>query len=334
VCTQKCRSIGRVSGGVAWGGVAWRGVAWRGVAWRGVAWRGVAWRGVAWRGVAWRGVMSHVVSDLSGSVISVSAFAAVTGAGVVTDEVAGTEMSSAGAVSFIEGAIGAGFTSLLISFVFSDGVVPAGDATDTVTGASRFGKSDDAVFDTGGVIGADSSSLSVSFAASGSTVSAVAVAAAGVSILVGSATDAVVSKSVRTEMFLDGADLGPDGVVGAGFFYSGVDDNTGASPFSIDSAGSATLDAASVCIGTTAGTIADALVVVGMSSDGAVSFSNDAGGADNAGSAGFPSLDLVSLVFPDTKIAAAAEAVTGAAAGTLVMFKMFSDGVFLSETSK
>jgi hypothetical protein len=81
-------------------------------------------------------------------------------------------------------------------------------------------------------------------------------AAAGVGILAGSATDAVVSKSVRTKMFLDGADLGTDGVVVAGFFSLGVDGNGGAFPFSIDSAGSATLDA-SVCIGTTVGTTAD-----------------------------------------------------------------------------
>jgi hypothetical protein len=37
---------------------------------------------------------------------------------------------------------------------------------------------------------------------------------AGICILAGSATNAMVSKSVRNEMFLDGAYLGTDGVVG------------------------------------------------------------------------------------------------------------------------
>jgi hypothetical protein len=94
--------------------------------------------------------------------------------------------------------------------------VSAGNVTDMVTGASRFGMSDDAVFDTGGVISTDFSSLSVSFAASSLTVSVAAAAAAGIGVLAGSATDAVVSKLVRTEMFLDGANSSTGGVGGAG----------------------------------------------------------------------------------------------------------------------
>jgi hypothetical protein len=60
----------------------------------------------------------------------------------------------------------------------SSHLVTAGDATDTVTGASGFGMSDDAVFDTGGVISTDFSSLSVLFAAVGFTVAAAAGAVA------------------------------------------------------------------------------------------------------------------------------------------------------------
>jgi hypothetical protein len=66
--------------------------------------------------------------------------------------------------------------------------------TDAVTGASGFGMSDGAFSYTGGVVGAGFSSLSVSFTALGSTVAA----AASIGILASSATDAVVSKSVRT----------------------------------------------------------------------------------------------------------------------------------------
>jgi hypothetical protein len=74
--------------------------------------------------------------------------------------------------------------------------------------------SDDAVFDTGGILGANFSSLSILFTALGSRVAA----AAGVSVLAGSATNAVAGKLVKTEMFLDGANFGTGGVGGASYF--------------------------------------------------------------------------------------------------------------------
>jgi hypothetical protein len=139
-------------------------------------------------------------------------------AGEVANAVVGM---SVGAKMFLDDGVldtgdvgGANFSSHLVTFVLSGGVVPAGDATDMVTGASRFGMSDDAVFDTSGVISADFFSLSVLFAASGLVV--LAAAAAGVGVLAGSATDAVVSKLVKTEMFLDSADSDTGGVGDAG----------------------------------------------------------------------------------------------------------------------
>jgi hypothetical protein len=60
--------------------------------------------------------VASVASKIMEAMNSVS----VADAGVVTDEVAGTEMSSGGAVSFIEGAIGTGFTSLSVLFISSD----------------------------------------------------------------------------------------------------------------------------------------------------------------------------------------------------------------------
>jgi hypothetical protein len=116
----------------------------------------------------------------------------------------------------------AGFASPSISLIFlgstaaavADVDVIAGAATDAVTGASiEFEKSDDAVLNTDDVFGAIFVSLSVSFTALGSTVAAAA--AAGVGILAGSATDAVASESVRTEMFLDDAVSDTGGVKGA-----------------------------------------------------------------------------------------------------------------------
>jgi hypothetical protein len=253
---------------------------------------------------------------------AVSAVAtSLTGADVDAGVSVGAEISSGGAVLVTGGVLGANFFSsgvdgnsgaspfsidsfggATLDAAFVCVGTAAGTTADEVAGASRFGMSDDAVFDTGSIISANFSSLSVLFAASGLTVSAAA--AVGVGVLAGSATDAVVSKSVRTEMFLDGADSGTDGVVSAGFTVAAA--------------------------GAVASAVADATVgmLVGpeMFLDDAVS---DTGDVSGAGSFAI----LVSFVFPDAKIAAAARAVTDAAAGTLVRFEI-SDGVFLLEASK
>jgi hypothetical protein len=70
--------------------------------------------------------------------------------------------------------------------------------------------SDDAVSYTGGVVGAGFFSLSISFTALSLTV--VAVAVAGVGVLAGSATGAVASKLVRTEIIWGKTDSGTGGV--------------------------------------------------------------------------------------------------------------------------
>jgi hypothetical protein len=92
-------------------------------------------------------------------------------------------------------------------------------------------------------------------------------------------------------------------------FSSEVDGDGGASPFPTDSAGGATLYAASVGVGTAAGATADAVagasVVAEVSSDGADSGTGGVGGADSS------SL-LVSFVFLGMKIAAAAGAAADA----------------------
>jgi hypothetical protein len=86
--------------------------------------------------------------------------------------------------------------------------VPAGEATYAVTGASGFRMSDDAVFNTGGILSVVFTSLSVLFPVSGSTVAD----AAGVDILAGASSDAVADELVGTEMFSDGADSGTGGI--------------------------------------------------------------------------------------------------------------------------
>jgi hypothetical protein len=65
------------------------------------------------------------------TMVSVSVSAAVADVGVVADMVAGTEMSSGGAVSSIEG----GFTSLSVSFISSDWTAGIAAAADAVAGA-------------------------------------------------------------------------------------------------------------------------------------------------------------------------------------------------------
>jgi hypothetical protein len=125
------------------------------------------------------GAIPFSIDRAEGATLDAASVCVGTAAGTTADEVAGALVrfgKSDGAISYTGGVVGADSSSHLVSFVFSGGVVPAGDATDTVTGASRFGMSDDTVFDTGGVINADFSSLSISFAASGSTVSAAAAA--------------------------------------------------------------------------------------------------------------------------------------------------------------
>jgi hypothetical protein len=106
--------------------------------------------------------------------------AAVAGGGVVTDEVAGTEMFSGGVVSFIEGAIGAGFTSLSVSFISSDWTAGTAVSADAVAGAvadAMVGmligvemSLDDAVSDTGDVGSANSFTHLVMFVFSGGIV--------------------------------------------------------------------------------------------------------------------------------------------------------------------
>jgi hypothetical protein len=117
-------------------------------------------------------MVASVASKMMEAMISVLAFAAVTGAGVVTDEVAGTEMFSGGAVSFIEGAIGADFTSLSVSFISLDwtagiaaaAVAVAGAVADAAVGMLVGPEMflNDAVLDTGDVRGANSLSHLVS----------------------------------------------------------------------------------------------------------------------------------------------------------------------------
>jgi hypothetical protein len=128
-------------------------------------------------------IIMVVLIDAAVSAVATS----LTGAGV--DAAAGvlvrTEMSSGGAVSFTEGA---SFATPSISLVF--------------------GMADGAVLDTGGVIDACFTLLSVLFSASGLMVATAA----------GAAADAAAGELVGTEMFSDGADLGTGGVGGAGSF--------------------------------------------------------------------------------------------------------------------
>jgi hypothetical protein len=118
----------------------------------------------------------------------------------------------------------AGFASPSISLIFLGSTaaavaevnVIAGAATDAVTGSSvGFEKSENIILNTDGVFGAVFASLSVLFTALSLTVAAVA--AAGVGLLAGSATDAVASELVRTEMFLDDAILDTGGVGGTNY---------------------------------------------------------------------------------------------------------------------
>jgi hypothetical protein len=85
--------------------------------------------------------------------------------------------------------------------------------------------------------------------------------------------------------------------------------------------------------GSTVATAADAVAdAVGSESVETEMFSDvDDSGTGGVGGASSFAL-LVSFVFTDTKIVAGA--VADAAAGALVRFEMFSDDVFLSESSK
>jgi hypothetical protein len=92
-------------------------------------------------------------------------------------------------------------------------------------------------------------------------------------ITVAAATGAVADAAAGTLVRFEKSEGAISYTGGAGLFSSGIDGKGGASPFSIDSAGSATSDAALVCVGTTAGATAEkvtgALIRFGMSSDGA-----------------------------------------------------------------
>jgi hypothetical protein len=117
--------------------------------------------------------VAAVASKMMETMISVSVSAAVADAvaDMVADEVAETEMSTGGAVSSIEGAIGAGFTSLSVSFISLDWIAGTAAAADAVAGTvadATVGmlvgtemSSGGVVLDTGGIIGADFTSLSV-----------------------------------------------------------------------------------------------------------------------------------------------------------------------------
>jgi hypothetical protein len=90
---------------------------------------------------------------------------------------------------------------LLTDFGFKAGTAKA--TADAVTGASGFGMSDGAVFDTGGVLGADFSSLLILFVFSDMTIAAAT----------GAAADSVTGALVRFEKS-DGAIPYAGGVVG------------------------------------------------------------------------------------------------------------------------
>jgi hypothetical protein len=152
--------------------------------------------------------VASVASKMMEAMILVSVSAAVADVGVATDEVAGTEMSLGGVVSFIEGAIGTDFTPLSVLFISSDWTAGTAAAADAVAGAvadATVGmsvgtemSSGDVVLDTGGIIGADFTSLSISFAALGSAVATTE----GASVLAGMS---------------DGTVSNTGGVVGANF---------------------------------------------------------------------------------------------------------------------
>jgi hypothetical protein len=157
-----------------------------------------------------------VSTEMTAATISVSVSAAVADAGVVADEVAGSEMSSGSVVSSIEGAIGAGFTSLSVSFISLDRTAGTAVAADAVAGAVADAaagvsigtemSSDSIVLDTGGVIGANFTSLLVSFVFSDTIVVAATDAAA----------DTVTGALVGVEK-TDDAVLNTGGVFGAVF---------------------------------------------------------------------------------------------------------------------
>jgi hypothetical protein len=116
--------------------------------------------------------------------------------GAILDTGGGTEMSSDGVVLDTGDVIGANFTSLSVLFSALGLTVAAvaGAAANAVTGALVDGElsSDGAVLDTGDVIGANFTSLSVSFGDSDLTIAAAA----------GAAADAVAGASVRRRFIL------------------------------------------------------------------------------------------------------------------------------------